>query len=321
MKLFFEIFGLEVGIYLIPVIAGAVVSIVAAITFYFYYFRPKTQQPLPNERQIGWVGIFLLKGFGFHAGYMSTAQKSLQRWLATIIEKEPSTELKLKYSTLASFMNDRYHAVAHKVDRSTYIYLFNQDPMDQRFMDIDPTQNDAYVIHGVQDVVPAGEVGGVKFLGISLDTTTTALDEKRLLEFKVVMEVASNLKDAATNTYKIQQLKQENDDLRGALDKELGEKAKISSELYRAKSALAKETLTPPPTVALPGALGHKLKSWFTWPQFLIAGVAYLMSGQIMVFAGLGYLNPPYTTVLSAFITLVGFFILPVGKKLFGRWL
>lgn len=321
MNPLFQIFGFEVGIYLIPVLAGIIVAAIAAITFYFYYFRPKTQQPLPNERQIGWVGIFLLKGYGFQAGYMSTAQKSLQRWLATILEKEPTAELKMKYSKLATFLNEHYHAVAHKVNRTTYIYLFNQDPLDQRFMDIDPTQNDAYVIHGVQDVVPAGEVGGVKFLGVSLDMTTTALDEKRLEEFKVIMEIASNLKDAATNTYKIQQLKQENDDLGGALNKELGEKAKIASELYRCKSALAKETLTPPPTVALPGALGQKLKSWFSWPQFLIAGIAYLMSGQIMVFAGLGYLEPPFTTVVSAFITLIGFFIMPIAKKLFGRWL
>jgi len=321
MNVLFQIFGFEVGIYLIPVLAGIVVAVVAAVTFYFYYFRPKTQQPLPNERQIGWVGIFLLKGFGYHAGYMSTAQKSLQRWLATIIEKEPKTELKLKYSKFAVFINDKYHAFAHKVDRTTYIYLFNQDPLDQRFMDIDPTQNDAYVIHGVQDVVPAGEVGGAKFLGISLDTSTTPLDEKRLDEFKTIMEMASNLKDAAINTYKIAQLKTELEDTRSALDKELNEKAKMSSTLYRCKSALSKETLTPPPTVALPGALGQKLKAWFTWPQFLIAAIAYLMSGQIMVFAGLGNLQPPLTTVVSAFITLIGFFILPFGKKIFGRWL
>ena len=321
MNVFFQIFGIEVGVYLIPILAGMVVAVVAAITLYFYYFKPKTQQALPNERQIGYVGIFLLKGFGFHSGYMCTAQKTLQRWFATIIEKEPNTNLKMKYSKIAGFINDTYHAVAHKVNRTTYIYLFNQDPLDQRFMDIDPSQNDAYVIHGVQDIVPAGEVGGVKFLGISLDTTTTPLDENRLNEFKVVMEIASNLKDAAVNTYKIAQLKTELEDTKSALGKELGDKAKLSSELYRAKSALAKETLTPPPTVVLPGALGQKLKAWFTWPQFLIAAVAYLTSGQIMVFAGLGSLEPPLTTVVSAFITIIGFFVLPLGKKIFGRWL
>jgi hypothetical protein len=52
-----------------------------------------------------------------------------------------------------------------------------------------------------------------------------------------------------------------------------------------------------------------------------VTGLAgYLLAPYVIQLAG-WQVVPPVTTYFAAGMTALGFFIIPLGKKLFGRWL
>lgn len=315
-----DIFGFPVDpMVLIPFLTVAATLVFFAILFYTLYYKPKIQKPLPNERFLGFITLWIPKGFGLKAGYATTARRTLEKMFTDIMENEADEEAEEKLAA-AKQIFDSFHPIAHRASGENYIYLFDMNPQDQKYMDVDPTRNDAYIIHGVQDAISVGEWKGFKFLGLALNPGHTKLSPEEHTRFQLGVEAVKYLRDAAKNTLKIATLKDELEDTRSALEKTLKEKAEIRSKLDRALSALSQKTLTQPEEVKVKGAWRAKVKEWFNWPQFLTAAVAYLIAPHLLTWFNIT-LQPPGITYFVAFITIVGFFIIPVGKKMFGRWL
>jgi len=134
------------------------------------------------------------------------------------------------------------------------------------------------------------------------------------------MEIALYARDTAKNIEKIHDLKEERDYYREDRDRERSAKAKERSLKDRALSALGIHPLTVPSEVKVPGVWRSKVKEWFNWPQVLTAAIAYMLAPYIQSWLNLT-LTPPTTTYFAALVTVIGFFIIPIGKKLFGRWL
>jgi len=305
-------------LFLFPVIAGGAAALTIGLVIYFLYLKPKVEQPLPNERQIGFVSMWLPRGLGLMTGYMSTAQRTFEAKFNECLEKESDGDGKKKLEALKSFLVQT-NLFAQKVGRETFVYAFDKNPLDQKFMDVDPKQNDSYIIHGVQDALSVGDFGGLKFIGVKLDPTSTCFSEKDEQALTTFLEASKYVRQAAANFNKIADLKRDRDDARETLEKELKEKGELRSKLDRASSALSIKPLTVE-NVAVKGALQEKLKQWFTWPQLLTAAVGYLASPYIIKATAMT-IEPPVTTYFAAFCAFVGFFIIPVGKRLFGRWL
>jgi hypothetical protein len=187
-------------------------------------------------------------------------------------------------------------------------------------LDINPNENDSYVLHGVQDVVSVGEYGGIEYLALKLDPTTKSFSKEEKELVTVGLGVVEYLRDAAKNVEKIHELKDELKFQGESLTKVLGEKAEMRSKLDAALSALSQKPLTQEEEPKLKGTLVERLKPWFKWYQILTALGGYAVAPWILQYANI-QVEYPITTYFAAFFAVLGFFIIPIGRKIFGRWL
>lgn len=311
-----------VGINILNLITYAgplAIIIVAVVILYLWYYKPKIAPPLPNERALGVWTLWLPKGFGLHSGYATTARRTLEKWFTQLIENVMDTVQREKLEETRQLFA-KFYPIAHKVGRQVFIYLFTHNPEDQNYIDIDPNQNDSYIVHGVQDVMLGGESSKFQFLGVKLNPTAQSFtkDERKLM--KLGLGTVKVLEDAAKNTEKIRNLKEERDyyeeQYHGQTQKTAGQRSRAD----RAESALGQKSLTVSEDVKVAGAWRAKAKEWLNWPQVLTAIIAYMLAPYIQGWLNLT-LTPPTTTYFAAFVTVVGFFVIPIGKKMFGRWL
>lgn len=300
-----------------PFLVGISFTVFFIVVLYVFWYRPRTQMPLSNEQPWGRLSIYLPKGIGLHEGYSCGARATIQRQFTQLIKSETDGAIKKKLeATRTTF--DGFHPVAHKVGRQTFIYLFDLNPRDQKFMDVNPNENDSYIIHDVKDVESVGDWNGKKFLGVKLNPETKKFSPEEKKWVNNSLEVVKYLRDAAKNVEKIHGLKEERDYYRDDRDKERIEKAKIRSERDRGVSALGQKPLTVPAEAKIPGGWKIKVKEWFSPVQLLTGALAYFSAPHLQIWLKL-QLEPPFTTYFAALITVVGFFIIPIGKKLFGR--
>lgn len=313
-----DLFGIDL-VYLIPIIAGITLAGIMALVFYFVILKPRITQPLPNERPLGYWSIWLPKGFGLKAGNATTARHTLEREFTRLIENEPDTNIKTQLEEAQKIFS-LFQPIAHKVGRETFIYLFDLNPQDQQFMDVDPNQNDSYIIHGVQDAISVGEYGGLQFLGLKLNPETKSFseDDKKLM--RTGLEIVKYITDAAKNVEKIYELKDELKFTKESSKKGLEERAEMRSKLDRAMSALSQKPLTQSEEVKLKGTFVEKMKEWFRPIQLITALAAFLLAPYILTWTNVR-VEYPITSYFAALVTILGFFSIPIGKKIFGRWL
>lgn len=308
-----------------PWLIGLAAILVAVVLVYLLWYKARVQMPLQNERSLGWLQIYLPKGFGLHAGYATTAKPTLQKQTTQLVENETDGTVKEQLKKTHKIL-DYFHPIAHKVGRQNFIYLFDANPQDQRFMDVDPDHNDSYIIHGAQDVVSAGEWNGFQFLAVKLDPETRSFNRAEDRVVEAGLGIVKYLKHAAKNVEKIHDLKEEVNYLKTDRDKARQEVAKVRSDLDRALSALSNKPLSVSDDVKVTGAWRSKAKEWFwssPW-QIATALAGYFSAPYIQSFLETWQkirLTPPTTTYFAAAVTVIGFFIIPVGKKLLGRWL
>jgi hypothetical protein len=300
-----------------PWIVGIAFSTIGALVGYFLYLRPRSQEALPNERQLGYVTLWL-REHGVVSGWASTAANTLEGLLTQVLENETGGDLKLKLAEAKEFLRT-FNPMALKVDRDIWVLLFDENYLDQRYMDAAKDRPNSFLIQGVQDVCSAGEWGGLKFFGVKLSKEVKVFTDGDRKRFSAVLDVCMYLRDAAKNTSKIAFLKEENKDQRTHIDIILKTLAEMRSKLDRASHALSQKPLTQIET-EIKGAWKDKIKEWFTWPQLVTGLAGYLLAPYIIQFAG-WQVVPPVTTYFAAGMTALGFFIIPLGKRLFGRWL
>lgn len=313
-----DLFGIDITL-LIPLVAGVSLAGIMALVFYFVILKPRITQPLPNERPLGYWSIWLPKGFGLKAGNATTARHTLEREFTRLIENEPDQTMKSQLEE-AQKIFELFQPIAHKVGRETFIYLFDANPQDQRFMDVDPNQNDSYLIHGVQDAVSVGEYGGLQFLGLKINPETKAFseDDKKLM--RTGLEIIKYITNAAKNVEQIYELKDELKFTKETLKTTYEKIAEMRSKLDRAMSALNQKPLTQSEEVKLKGTFVEKMKEWFRPIQLATAFASFLLAPWILTWTNI-QVEYPISAYFTALVTILGFFSIPIGKKIFGRWL
>jgi hypothetical protein len=303
---------------LIPILVGIALTSIILLVLYFIYLRPRIKSPLPNERGLGWW-ILRVPTIGWLDGYVCTAKTTVDRALRQIVESESDKTVLDQAEDVKKILETCY-PLAQRVGRKVYLLLFDQNPQDQRFMDADPDKEDTYRIHGIQDMCSLGEWKGRHVVALKLNPETRTFTDDERKWVKSVGAFVKYLEDAAKNKLKLRELEDERNYFKESNEKKGKRIAEMRSDLDRGKSALGQKPLTVPESVKVPGAWREKMKEWFSWPQLLVAAIAYLLSPYILTWTGWN-LTPPSTTYFAAFVTVVGFFLLPLAKKVFGRWL
>lgn len=298
--------------------AGIAFAAVLFAVFYFLYFKPREQEPLPNERSLGHLTIWL-KEHGVQSGSACTAKRTFMELLSSVFEHE-TDEDKRKLISETKKLLDKFSLVAHRVDRKVQVYLFNKNPEDQEYLAVDTRYRDGRILNGVQDVHGAGEWDGMEFYAVRLGSEPTLFSDEERKIVEVVSEGVKYLREAAKNTQKIAGMREENKDLKGSLDKTLKEKAEYRSKLDRALSALSQKLLSTEGVEVKTGLI-PKLKQWFTLPQCLTALIGYFIVVPVLIQVANLDLQPPATTYFAAVVTVICFFIIPLGKRVFSRWL
>jgi len=300
-----------------PWLVGIAAATIIALVGYFLYLRPRSQEALPNERQLGYVTVWL-REHGVVAGWASTAANTLEGQLTEILENETDEGVREQLAQAKIFLRS-FNPMAHKIGRDMHILLFDENYLDQRYMDVAKDRPNSFLIQGVQDVCSAGEWGGFKFFGVKLSKEVKPFSDEERKRFEAVLEVSMYVRDAAKNTGKIAHLKDELKDARIELERLWKDKAELRSKHDRSLHALSQKLLTQTET-ELKGAWRDKIKEWFTWPQLVTGLAGYLLAPYIIQFGG-WQIVPPVTTYFAAGMAALGFFFIPIGKRLFGRWL
>jgi len=317
-----DFFGIDIFT-LIASIAILGIAITITVLLYVLVYKPKVQQPLPNERPLGYWTIWL-KEHGIKTGFACTAQRTFEGLLTQIFENETDETIKTNLQDAKKILH-KFHPIAHRAEGKTHVYLFTDNPLDQRFMDEDPDRNDSYILgHGIEDVLSAGEYAGMKFLAVKLSSESHRLVTEEAEELGTLLDVCKYLRDAAKNTGKIAALKEELTDQKEEKEKLQKALRETESKLDDAAYALTQKPLTVE-QLAIPGGLKEKIKQWFTWQQFIVALIGYfVISPTVLSWLSTAYgysITPPTTTYVTTLITIVSFFTIPMFKKLFGRWL
>jgi len=303
----------------IAIIAFLVIIVVFLVLFYAFFWKPRTAYPLPNERVVSdHLSLWAPRGVGVMAGPFQTARTTVERYWNTLIQSEPDKAVRKRFEKNRDFvLKKQIYAMRNGGDN--FILVFDQNPEDQKFLTVDPSGG-GMILHGVQDAKPLGVFGKFSYVGITLNPEVKTFGETEEAEMDAVMENIMYLRDAAVNTEKIAGLQEEVGDKRRTLKTMQNELATMRSKLDRAVSALGQKPLTQREEPKLKGTVTQRLKEWFS-PWQLFSGLAgYFVAPYIVQYAGWELL-PPMTTYFTAFVTIVGFFAIPVLKRLLGRWL
>ena len=317
-------FSLQVGFDLLqalPYLVGLAAIAIIVVIFYVFYYKPRVDLPLQGERLIGQVRMWIPHGFGLFAGPMTTGRRTLEMYWTGLIQNEKDDAVRRRFEENRDFCFKQLpHVFAMKTGGKTKILLFDRNPEDQRFLSYDPEHGE-FLLHGIQDVKKVQEgKKGWEIIGFKLSEKRTKFTEQEEKVFASVLDNFSVIRKAAESKELITVLEDDVRRLTGLTD-EMGQTIReVSSDRDGWRKIADKKNLLESREVKIPGQLREKLKEWFTWPQVITAGLAYFLAPHILVFANL-QLNEPEITYAVLLVSLVGFFIIPVGKKLFGRWL
>lgn len=302
-----------------PWVAAFLGVVVVSLIVYVFWWRPRVREPLPNEMPLGSLTIYLPRGIGLKQGYACTAGHTLERYYHDVIEHETDSDQKTSLQKGWDLFKNLY-ALAHRVEGELFLYLFDKNPLDEKYMDVDPYTQNGRIITGVQDAVSGGKVQGATVIAVKLSTETQTFSDDQKKQIDGLIRVAEYLRDAAVNTFKISDLKRNLDHVTKDRDKIRNELAETNAVKDRAVSALGKKPLTQPEGAKVPGEFAAKLKEWFSGWQVAIAIVAYLVAPYIARAANLP-LDPNMNAYFNIAVAAFGFLMIPIGRKLFGRWL
>lgn len=313
-----DFFGIDITI-IVPIFVGLAIASIIILVYYHVLLKPRLAQPLPNERPLGYLQTWFPKGYGPQSGNWCTARKTLEREITRLLENETDSEKKQDLEKAYKIF-DSYYPYAQKVGRQTKILLFDDNPEDQKYLDVNPNENDSFILHGVQDVVSVGEYSGIEYLALKLDSETKQFtkDEKELAS--IGLGIVEYLRDAAKNVEKIHNLNEEIKFQKECYDKVWKQNGELRSENDGLKGAASIRPLTQEEGPKVKPTLVEKLKPWFKSYQLLTAIAGYLIAPWILTYSNV-YLEYPLTTYFAAFMSVVGFFIIPIIRKIFGRWL
>lgn len=306
-------------------ISVAIFVAVAVVVLYKFVLEPKITYPLPNEQDEGIWRIPLPQLGIVNEGRTTTARRYLQSHWALAIESAEENNKKALIAERDDQMN--YHWFAQKCGNQNYLYCFDENPLDPQFHMREDRggrfggETPVRFIYGIRDSTARGEQDGFKLIGVKLSPEVFKFTEEERKWTDLRLEAAAFLRIASENLGKIKFLHERNKSLDSLLEEERGKHAETRSKLDRALSALEQKTLSVPEGIKVPGAFVQRLKEWFTWPQLLSAGGFYFIVSPLLMSAFFNTATPPTTTYITAGITIAGFFIIPVFRKIFGRWL
>lgn len=307
-------------------LAVAIFVAIAIVILYKFVLEPKVQYALRNEEDEGDWTIPLAQLGIMNVGRVVTARRTLQsRWAKAIEATDDEAKKKALIAERDSEME--YHWFAQKSERGKVLYCFDKDPLEPQFhMRQDRGgrfggETPGRFIQGIRDCVQCGEYDGFTVIGVKLSVEQSVLTEKERNNYELRLEGVSFLRLASENLGKIKWLNDRLKTLDILLDHERAEHAQARSKLDRAVSALEQKTLSTTGEARVPGTVVQKLKEWFTWPQLITAAAFYFIVSPLLMSVFFSSATPPTTTYITAFITVIGFFIIPIFKKIFGRWL
>lgn len=309
-------------------IAVAIFVAIAVVILYKFVLEPKVQYPLQNEQDEGIWRLPLPQLGRVNEGRVVTARRYLQGlWAATIEAAEDDKRPGL-IAERDSEMN--YHWFAQKCGGKNILYCFDLNPLEPQFHMREDREGRfggetaVRFVYGVKDSVERKEHDGFTVIGVKLTPEEAKLTQDERKNYDLRHEGVSYLRLAAENLGKIKFLAERLKSLDDLLHDERKKHAETRSKLDRALSALEQKTLSTTGEAKVPGGFVQKVKEWFTWPQLITAAVAYFSSGPIIQWLSSSQglvIQPPITTYVTLMITIAGFFIIPVVKKVFGRWL
>jgi hypothetical protein len=286
------------------------------VLFYFLYLKARLEVPLHNERIIGHVVIVVgTKGIGIIHGLMTTARQTMERHYAELIQNETNPDLRRTWEEDRKFVLDNNYICAIKSDDGDKILLFDQNPEDQKFLEAEPAAKDLY-LHGVQDCAIIGERNGFDFLHFKLNPTTKTYTDDERKSAQVCGESIMLLRDAAYSVKRINVLETMIQDKDRAYEKVSSELGQKSALLDKAVEALHQKPLSTEGEYKPKGEWREALNKWFSWPQALTGLLAYIVAPVII--PRLGWpTQPPAVTYATAFITVIGFFLIPILTQLY----
>lgn len=304
------------------IIAGTSVFL---LLFYTQWYKPRAGMPLPNERFVGNITIPLSRGFGIITGPVTTARMTMERYWTTLIQNEKDEKMQKVWEDNRDFVLSHQLFAIRDNNGKKRILLFDTNPEDQRFMHV-WEDREGFLMHGIQDCRSVGEYGGFEYLGIKLNEKLSAFTPEEEKRFDTALNYLKHLKDAARNKEEISFLKEQYEGKERQVVLLLKDNAQLTGKLDRALSALSRKLLTRPAEEieGIKGGFKEVVKRYFTWWQVLTGISAFLMAPQIISFIskwrGIMF-TETQTSWFVALITVIGFFAIPIGRKLFGRWL
>jgi len=300
-------------------VALGLASLLATL-FYFLYYKPKTEIPMPNERYEGIVTVFLPR-LGLMKGPMTHARQTVEyRWGQLMSSETDEVRRTLYEESRKQMMKN--HLFAHSTDNGKKLYLFDSNPMGQQFIVAEEKKGKSKtsLIHHVQDAESVGELNGFEVISVKLDPTEKTYTAADLKLIDPLSRCLKYLQAAASNVGEVAELKAINailGDNNETLRKEL---RKATSDREAFAEVASKKLLIRPPEEKVPGKVQRAIKQWFSWPQVVVGMVAYLGVPHVFEQLGWHFSEPTFSMILIA-LTLAAFFSISVLRRLFGRFL
>jgi hypothetical protein len=310
---------IEYMLYVIP----AIFAVIIAFVIWQFKLKEKMHYPLAREQDLGIGRVGLSKLGKYYEGPMTTTDNYFAENFSKILAGTSSTEERKNALAFRDKFMKRY-TLALKDGGTKIMVTYDDNPLDRKYCTRQDRGADVPIrsIGPIQDCGIEGEYGGFVWYWAKLDKTAVAASAPESEERQSEIAGAKYIRLAAANSEAIRITKEELKITHDQLDQERREKAEMAQECGALKSALAIRTLTPgeePPKIQ--NGFIAKAKTWFETPwQFVLAGVAYFVSPFIVSLFG-SAIPPTSTAFATLAITVLGFFLIPFAKKVFGRWL
>jgi hypothetical protein len=302
----------------IPYVIGAIFLVIALVVLYEMQLKQVFQLPLMNEQDLGIGKIWLEKMGRFREGRITTAKNTIAGLFTTILtnpESQPANAVGFRER-----MDKRYF-LAMRDGREKLFLMFDANPMDERYCHREDrgSGTPVFSIGPVQDCGSQGVYDKFEWIWVKLDKESKPFPPDVLPHLQVELETLKFMRQSATNISKLKVSEERNKALEEKSDRDNRLIAETTAKLDRALDMGKQQLLSQGPAgMKPPGTTIQSLKQWFSPWQFLIAVLAYLLAPWIIQTIS-PESSPPATSYLAIVIAVIGFFLLPFAKKLFGR--